>query len=126
MIYIIDSCYAENHKKDCIIIKNKTLTIEKMTDIVGALGNLYVQIQNETSCPPKKLWNVLCTNFECKDRKHKYLGELEFVERRIQSPMLHATFLLYDEFIIWLDFKRSYAIYPGKNAQYFERVYGAG
>ena len=107
MIYIIDNCYADNHREECIIVKNKNLTMEEMTDIVGALGNLYAKSKNITSCQPQKLWNVLCTNFGCKDRKHKYLGELEFVESRIQSPMLHATFLLYDEFIVWLDIKEA-------------------
>ena len=103
MIYIIDNCYAANHKKECIILKNKNLSIEEMTDIIGALANLYYRSTNERSCPPEKLMETLCEKFECKDRKHKYSAEIDFIERRVQSPMLHATFVLHGEMIVWID-----------------------
>lgn len=103
MVFIIDNCYASNHKEECVIVKNKNLSIEEMTNLVGALGNLYFRSTNEHICPPTKIMNILCDTFECKDRKHKFSGEMEFIERRIQSPMLHATFVLHDEFIVWMD-----------------------
>ncbi len=103
MIYIIDNCYASDHKKESIILKNKNLSIEEMTDLVGALANLYYRSTSDHLCPPKELIGVLCDKFECKDRKHKYTGEMDFIERRIQSPMLHATFVLHGEMIVWID-----------------------
>ena len=103
MIFIIDNCFASNHKEECIILKSKTFSIEEMTNLVGALGNLFFRSTNEHICPPNKIMNILCDTFECKDRKHKFLGEMEFIERRIQSPMLHATFVLHGEYIVWMD-----------------------
>ena len=103
MIYVIDNCYALNHKKECIILRNKNLSIEEMTDVVGALANLYYRNTDGRQCPPEKLMEPLCEKFECKDRKHKYSGEMEFIERRIQSPMLHATFVLHGEIVVWID-----------------------
>lgn len=96
-----------NHKEECIVVKNSDLMIEEMTDVVGALGNLYFRSTNKSFCPPQELFEVLCTKLECKDRKHKYIGELEFVERRIQSPMLHTTFLLCGKMVIWIDIKEA-------------------
>ena len=103
MIYIIDSCFAKNHKEECVILKNKDFSIEEMTDVIGALANLYYKSTNERLCPPQKLFEILCDRFECKDRKHKYISEMDFIEFRVQSPMLHATFILHGEIIVWID-----------------------
>lgn len=107
MIYIIDNHFADNHKENCIIIKNTEFSIDEMTLIIGSLGNLYFYSTDQRVCPPRKLLEVLCSKFDCKDRKHKYTGELEFIERRIESPMLHTSFVLHDELIIWLDIKEA-------------------
>lgn len=107
MIFIIDSCFAVNHKKECIIVKNTTLLIEEMTDVVGALGNLYFSSSAARGCPPQAILEVLCEKMGCKDRKHKFIGEMEFVERRIQSPMLHTTFLILDELVVWIDIEEA-------------------
>ena len=107
MIYIVDSYFASNHKAECIIIKNDALLIEEMTNIVGALGNLYFRSTHRSSCPPQELLEILCEKFKCKDRKHKYSGELEFVAQRIYSPMLHTTFLLCDELVVWIDIQEA-------------------
>lgn len=107
MIYIIGSCYLKNHKEECIVVKNKSLMIEEMTNLVGALSNLYCSCKNTDFCPPIELLNILCERMECKERKHKYSGELESVERRIQTPMLHTTFVLRDELVIWIDVKEA-------------------
>lgn len=107
MIYIIGSCYLNNHKEECIVVKNKRLMIEEMTNIVGALANLYFLSTNNDLCPPAELLDILCKKLGCKERKHKYSGELTFVELRIQPPMLHTTFVLCDELIIWIDIKEA-------------------
>lgn len=107
MIYIIGGCFLSNHKEECIVVKNKSLMIEEMTNIVGVLANLYCCSTNEDLCLPIKLLNVLCERFECKERKHKYTGELESIQRRIQPPMLHTTFVLRDELVIWIDVREA-------------------
>lgn len=114
MVYIIGSCYLKNHKEDCIVVKNSSLMIEEMTNIVGALSNLFFFCKNENFCPPIELLNILCEKLECKERKHKYRGELEAVELRIQPPMLHATFVLCDELVIWIDIKEAMAYTYGR------------
>lgn len=114
MIYIIGSCYLNNHIEECIVVKNKTLMIEEMTNIVGALGNLYVLCRDADLCLPAEVLNILCEKLECKERKHKYRGELEFVERRIQTPMLHTTFVLCDEMVIWIDIKEAMSYTRGR------------
>lgn len=107
MIYIIGSCSLSNHKEECIVVKNKCLMIEEMTNIVGALANLHYLSTDTGLCPPQELLNILCDKLECKERKHKYWGELEAVEQRIQPPMLHTTFILCDELVIWIDIKEA-------------------
>ena len=110
MIYIIGSCYLSHHKNECIIVKNKNHTIEEMTNIVGALGNVYFHFQKDTHryfCPPQELFPILIEYLGCKDRKHKYKGELEFIESRLQTPMLSTAFVLRDEIIIWIDIKEA-------------------
>ena len=59
MIYIIGGCHLGNHKEECIIVKNKSLMIEEMTNIVGALANLYFFSTGKESCPPKELLDIL-------------------------------------------------------------------
>lgn len=114
MIYIIGSCYLSNHKEECIVVKNKSLLIEEMTNIVGALANLYFLSTDKDLCPPEELLNILCEKLECKERKHKYKGELEFVEYRIQTPMLHTTFVLCDELVVWIDIKEAMVYTKGR------------
>ena len=80
-----------------------SLLFHLQTDVIGALANLYFRSTGERLCPPEKLLGVLCSRFECKDRKHKYIGEMDFIEFRVQSPMLHATFILHGEIIVWID-----------------------
>lgn len=113
MIYIIGSCYLGNHKEECVVVKNNNLLIEEMTNIIGALANLYFLSTDKEFCPPKELLNILCEKLECKERKHKYKGELEFVEYRIQTPMLHTTFVLCDELVVWIDIKEAMAYTKG-------------
>lgn len=103
MIFIIDNYFANDHREECIVVKSKKYTIEEMTEIVGALANLYHKHTNQRFCAPRALKNILCTNLDCTDKKHKYRGEIDFVESRISSPMLHATFLMRDEILVWLD-----------------------
>ena len=108
MIYIVGSYYV--NKEEWIVVKNKTLTIEEMTNVVGALANLHLFSKfskSEGLCPPIKLQSILCEKFESKERKHKYKGELESIYFRIQPPMLHTTFVLCDELIIWIDVKEA-------------------
>lgn len=107
MIYIVDSCYVDNHKDACIIVKSKNLCIEEMTEIVGALGNLCSSCNGDRGCVPQTIFNVLIEHFGCKDRKHKYHGELGFIALRVQSPMLHTTFVLRDEFMVWIDIEEA-------------------
>lgn len=107
MIYIIGGCFLSNHKEECIVVKNKSLMIEEMTNIVGALANLYCYSTNEDSCIPINLLNVLCEKLECKERKHKYKGELESIQLRIQPPMLHTTFVFRGELVIWIDVREA-------------------
>lgn len=109
MIYIIGGCYLHNHKQECIVVKNDSLLIEEMTNVVGALGNLYYISSDKVLCPPVELLDVLCQKLACKERKHKYRGELDFVECRIQTPMLHTTFVLCDELVVWIDIKEAMA-----------------
>ena len=110
MIYIIGGCYLTHQKEECIVVKNSDLMIEEMTNIVGALGNLYYRSKEEFQryfCPPKELLPILCELLKCKDRKHKYMGELDFIETRIQSPILSTVFVLKDELLIWIDVKEA-------------------
>lgn len=107
MVYVIGSCYLKNHKEECIVLKNEDLTIEEVTNIVGALSNLYCMCRNVDFPPPKELLNIMCEKLECKERKHKYKGELESIQMRIQPPMLHTTFVLRDELVIWIDIKEA-------------------
>lgn len=107
MIYIIGSCYLSNYKEEWIVLKNKRLLIEEMTNIVGALSNLYFLSTEAEFCPPVRLQNVLCEKLQCKERKHKYTGELEAIRLRVQPPMLHTTFVLCDELVIWIDIKEA-------------------
>lgn len=103
MIYIIDRAFAIEPEESCIIIKNTDLTIIDMTSLIGSLADLYCKTTIHHLCEPSKLLDILCTHFACTDKKHKYSGELYFIESRVQSPILHATFVLHDELIIWID-----------------------
>ena len=107
MVYVIESCSLRNHKEECIVVKNSSLAIEEMTNIVGALSNLYYFSKDEEFSPPSELLNILCKNLGCKERKHKYRGELESIQVRIQPPMLHTTFVLRDELVIWIDVREA-------------------
>ena len=125
MIYIIGSCYLKNHKEECIVVKNNSLMIEEMTNIVGALSNLYYYAKNEEFCPPTELLNILCEKLACKERKHKYRGEIDSIQLRIQPPMLHTTFVLRDELVIWIDVKEAMRYTSGRMwgilCTYFEK-----
>jgi len=103
MIYVIDSAFALDKKESCIIIKNTELSIIEMTNLIGSLATLYRDITQHHVCEPSMLLDILCTHFECTDKKHKYSGELSFIESRVRPPILHATFVLHDELIIWMD-----------------------
>ena len=114
MIYVIGSCELRDHKEECIVVKNKSFTIEEMTNIVGALSNLYCYKKNEKFCMPKELLYILCDKLQCKERKYKYRGELEFLERRIQTPMLHTTFVFCGELVIWIGIKEAMGYTRGR------------
>lgn len=107
MIFIIDHCYASNHPEECIIIKNKNLTIEEMTRLVGSLACFYNSCTNKEICPPREILDVLCKNIGCKDRKHKFVHEMKFIEQRLSSPMLYTAFVMNGEIVIWIDIKEA-------------------
>lgn len=107
MIFIIDNHYAGNHEENCIIVKNDNLTIEEMIDLIGSIGNYYLRCTGRNSCQPRKLLNILCNKFESTNKYETYIHQMDFIERRLYSPMLHTAFVMRGKIVIWIDMEES-------------------
>lgn len=78
-----------------------------MTENSVALVNLYSSCNADRGCHPNAILEVLCQKLGCKDRKHKYHGRQEFIALHVLAPMLHTTFVLRDEFMVWIDIEEA-------------------